>query len=401
LKIAFLAYEYPPYSFGGIGSFSKDLTQGLSLAGIEVVVIAFSPLRTITRENVNAHLTVIRVPGFNFSPRHFWWQTCNRHVIRNLIRTINPDLIHANSLVATLPLQITKEVFDVPQIVTIHGDYRRIREIYFANSDKLLQPRDFFTYILFEPLNEQLLLIETKTVDCVVAVSRHVKYELSSRFKNVNLATIYNGVTIEPSISAENVNEYGALEATTFGRKDRKVRIAYIGRLFWIKGITFALNAFARLMRLYHPQNVEFSIYGDGPLKGIVKKFVKSHESSNPIHYYGEVSRSQIINQLREIDIVVYPSLYEACPIALLEALSFGKAVVVNNMSWSEEFIKDRHNGLRVDTCNPTDFAKSLFELIENKELRIQISQNARKDVQNFSVSNEICQYINLYQNLL
>ena len=366
-----------------------------------MTVISLSYLRTITKEIINPNLTIIRVPTFNFPPRHLWWQTGNCNLIVNLLTKLNPDLIHSNNLVATLPLRAFKKVSSVPQIVTIHGYNKKILEILFANNKKLLQPSDFFAYVFFEPLYDKLLQMDIETADCAVAVAQHLKNDLQNRFKMANVTSVYNGITVEPFFSNEHITDVDWEGYSVCSHKKRKTRIAFVGRLFWTKGITYAMNAFSVLMRLYHPKDIEFNIYGDGPLKGSVRKFVKSKESAGSVHYYGYLPRNEILKELRNSDIVIFPSLYEACPIALLEALNLGKAVVVNTMPWSEEFIEDRINGLRVNTCNPITFADSLFELIENRELRERISRNARRDIEKYSISKVTMMYANIYQNLV
>jgi len=400
MNVAFIAYEYPPYSFGGISSFSEDLSLSLSSAGIKITVIGLSYLRTITKEIINPNLTVIRVPTFNFPPRHLWWQTSNCNLIVNLLTKLSPDLIHSNSLVATLPLRAYKKVSEVPQIVTIHGYNRRILEILFANKE-LLQPKDFFAYVFFEPLYDMLLKIDLDISDCAVAVAQHLKNDLQNRFKMADMTTIHNGIAVEPDFSNNQVTGVSWEKPFDCLPKRSTTKIAYVGRLFCTKGIKYALNAFSALVRLHHPKNLEFNIYGDGPLKGVVQKFIRSKESAGMVHYHGYLPRSQVMTELQKSDIVVFPSLYEACPVALLEALNLAKAVVVNNMSWSEEFIEDRVNGIRVNTCDPIAFADSLFELINNRELRERISRNARKDIEKYSISKVAMLYANIYQKLL
>ena len=45
-RIAILANEYPPFIFGGIGTFTQNLSQALARQGVDVVVIAGYPNKT-------------------------------------------------------------------------------------------------------------------------------------------------------------------------------------------------------------------------------------------------------------------------------------------------------------------------------------------------------------------
>jgi glycosyltransferase involved in cell wall biosynthesis len=51
-------------------------------------------------------------------------------------------------------------------------------------------------------------------------------------------------------------------------------------------------------------------------------------------------------------DIYVLPSLWEGLPIALLEAMAMGKAVIGTKVDGTSEVIQDRENGL--SQCPPT-----------------------------------------------
>ena len=43
MHIGLITHEYPPDSHGGVGSFTRDLAEGLVQAGDKVTVIAVDP----------------------------------------------------------------------------------------------------------------------------------------------------------------------------------------------------------------------------------------------------------------------------------------------------------------------------------------------------------------------
>jgi predicted glycosyltransferase len=43
MRIVLLSHEYPPYIFGGIGTFMRNLARDLSRCGVEVTVISGYP----------------------------------------------------------------------------------------------------------------------------------------------------------------------------------------------------------------------------------------------------------------------------------------------------------------------------------------------------------------------
>jgi glycosyltransferase involved in cell wall biosynthesis len=395
----FLAYEYPPFIFGGVGFFSKELAKTLSSQNVELTVVSFSRLKEPSSERINANLRVIRIPIINFPPRHFWWQLRNRNFIAKLIGRLSPDVIHANSTLASLPLQAVQKELDIPKIVTIHGDYNRILKIALKYSRKML-PYDFLTYVASAPLYESLLQTEMKVVDFAVAVSKHVKSDISERFKSVKITSIYNGLDVNDILSFKDKLKFKSNQ--TFRKSpNAKIRIAYFGRLFWVKGVTYLLRAFAYILNKFGLRNVELHVYGDGPLRSSVLKCVKgSANGGNRVFYHGVQNRLDVFREMLRSDMVVFPSLYEACPMALIEALALGRPVVVSNMPWSKEFVKHGVNGVSTNVLDSGAFAFTLAELARNKEDRERISRNATQDVKKYSILNTVSMYKDVYSQL-
>jgi glycosyltransferase involved in cell wall biosynthesis len=92
--------------------------------------------------------------------------------------------------------------------------------------------------------------------------------------------------------------------------------------------------------------------------------------------------RQDVPDVLAASDIFVLPSLWEAFPIALLEAMSMGKAVIGTAVDGTPEIIEDGVNGLLIGT---DDIEKSLEEAIgklcTDRGLREKLQQNAIKSI--------------------
>jgi hypothetical protein len=75
MHVVLLSHEYPPFVFGGIGSFVESLALGLSKLGVKVTVITgrptFSPtinsVDFFTSKKKNIELARFKYP--NFPPR--------------------------------------------------------------------------------------------------------------------------------------------------------------------------------------------------------------------------------------------------------------------------------------------------------------------------------------------
>lgn len=49
MRVAILTNEYPPYIFGGIGTFTESLAESLARRGIDVLVVAGYPKKSASR----------------------------------------------------------------------------------------------------------------------------------------------------------------------------------------------------------------------------------------------------------------------------------------------------------------------------------------------------------------
>jgi glycosyltransferase involved in cell wall biosynthesis len=390
LKVFFIAYEYPPNTFGGFGSFSKEFVDGLLDRGISFYVLSLQRFGRFSIERMSEKLTVIRAPTLNLPPRHFWWQLLNLNSINKLIDKISPDIIHANSPVAALALKRFSEKTTARKIVTIHTDNRRIFEI-FMKHFSIIEPKDFLMMVAGAPIHETLLKFDIDSADYAVAVAKHVENDIKNRSRITKISTIYNGINFQTMLNNQLI------------ASDKKnIRLAFAGRLYWIKGITYLLKAMKELAEKKPMSRVQLNIYGDGPLRRYILEKSKNIEK-NPnykVVFHGNLPRDRFLLSLQSNDIVLFPSLYEACPMTLIEALSLNKAVIVNSMPWSKEFIQNGINGLTTNTLDSKEFAETISTLMDDQILRQKISFNAGLNIEKFSNRKMALEYCNLYEDL-
>jgi glycosyltransferase involved in cell wall biosynthesis len=78
----------------------------------------------------------------------------------------------------------------------------------------------------------------------------------------------------------------------------------------------------------------------------------------------------------------VYPSHIEAMPLAWLEGLAAGKAVVASQTGPGPEIIDDGVTGLLCDPHDPESIASALIRVLKDRELRRRLGENARRTAQ-------------------
>lgn len=107
-------------------------------------------------------------------------------------------------------------------------------------------------------------------------------------------------------------------------------------------------------------------------------------ERSFDFHNLGLLNSIQVSRLFTESDIFVDFSVFQAMGLTAMEAMASGLAVIVPEKGGTSSFAKDRKNSLVVDTSDINKCKKSLFELIEDSNLRENISREAIKDMPNF-----------------
>jgi glycosyltransferase involved in cell wall biosynthesis len=186
------------------------------------------------------------------------------------------------------------------------------------------------------------------------------------------------------------------------GKTDGLIRITTPARLYITKGLTYLLEAIVQV-KAVHP-TVQFRVYGDGPLHEELSAYAEQLGLDGKQIFVGAyTSREELSQIMAQTDIFVMSSILEGLPIALLEAMSYGRPAVVTTVGGIPEAIEDGVNGL---LCNPRDpecLAQKICTLIENPALRLRLGHAARKAYEQGPYNPiAVCnQYISIYQKIL
>jgi glycosyltransferase involved in cell wall biosynthesis len=180
------------------------------------------------------------------------------------------------------------------------------------------------------------------------------------------------------------------------------LRITTPARLYVTKGLNYLLDAIVKV-KAEHP-NVEFKVYGDGELRGELLAYAaKLGLDGNSIFPGPYTSRAQLEQIMAKTDIFVLSSILEGLPIALLEAMSFGRAVVVTPVGGIPEAIFNDENGLLCEPCDPACLASKIGYLIDHPEARERLGSAARKSYETgpYHPAAVSRQFVSIYQRVL
>lgn len=151
--------------------------------------------------------------------------------------------------------------------------------------------------------------------------------------------------------------------------------IVAIARLRPQKNYPMLLEAF-QLVYQKHSDYI-LRIFGEGDQKALLEELAKKLKIEDAVVFEGFYL--DVHEKIADSDIFVMSSDFEGMPNALMEAMAMGFPVVVTDCpaGGPAELIENKKNGLLVKVGDPVDMAEKINFLIENKEVKHSIAQNA------------------------
>jgi len=102
--------------------------------------------------------------------------------------------------------------------------------------------------------------------------------------------------------------------------------------------------------------------------------------------HLGMLSRSQVAGRLRETDVFLDMSVYQAFGRTALEAMACGATAVVPEVGGAWEFVEHARNALAVDTFGPSAALAALGALATDRELLRRLKQGALATAERYSI---------------
>lgn len=125
--------------------------------------------------------------------------------------------------------------------------------------------------------------------------------------------------------------------------------------------------------------------------KEIFLNEVKDRIDINRVIFVGQIQYRDFISLLQVSTVHVYLTYPFVLSWSLLEAMSCGCAIVASDTAPIREAIKNGETGLLVDFFDPAALAAQTVRLLENPDLRQQLSDAARKFAISHYDVNQVC----------
>jgi glycosyltransferase involved in cell wall biosynthesis len=231
--------------------------------------------------------------------------------------------------------------------------------------------------------------IVLRVFDRVAAVSDNVA-NILGRW-HVNAITLPNGIELERFENSEPV-----LRAEMPAGCDRLV--GFVGRLVPGKGGALLLEASRQV--LADRPNTAFVFVGDGPCREEWERKATALGIGNRVFFTG--ARSDIPGVYASLDVMVLPSLEEALPMCVLEAMAAGCPVIATRVGSVPEVVIPDHTGVLIEPGDVSALGSAIADLLANQEKASGLARQGREHVvQRFSAHAMATAYLELYTQAL
>jgi len=158
----------------------------------------------------------------------------------------------------------------------------------------------------------------------------------------------------------------------------KRFRIAYVGRLAEEqKRISLVVRALDQACSAV--AGVGAVIYGDGPDRANVERYLQHERPGSAVLLAGSVASEAVQPALLQCDAIILMSDYEGLPIALLEGMACGCIPICRSMdSGIPQLVQHLRTGMLVSE-RPEDFVAAVQLLKDQPQQARQMSANARQ----------------------
>ncbi len=375
MNICLVSYEYPPETFDGIGTYTRNLAHALAKLGEDVDVITFTKREPY--EYLDAGVHVHRINPVNikglwrfdafFPSGTLAYSIAVANKIKELLNSKTIDIIEGPEVKAELFYYLlTRKNKTIPVVVKLH------------TPSYLVQKYNFKDVRIPEKILNFLEKQSVIKADHVSAPSRYVKDTVAKDYRMVprRIAVVANPVDTDAFTVAERPDH------------DGDIQVLFAGRIERIKGVETLVRAIPIVVEKI--PNCAFTFLGNDTNSGTdrrslrreLREYLQRHNCAEKATFLDRVEKEDLIKYYQNADITVVPSLHENLGFVCLEAMACGKAVVVSNAGGLPEIVESHKTGLLAPAGNSGLLADYIIKLCKDPNLRRALGTEARKFVE-------------------
>lgn len=322
-----------------------------------------------------------------------------------LKRNVKIDVVHAHAtscLSYAVLRRFLRGTREIKYIVHVHGTTRGVMSAYrkfipeFSDQIKWRQHAEN----LLSSLRQHVMW---KRADALIAVSQSVADELVNSYgiAKERISVVSNGVDLEVFHHLRS----RAVILERLGLDTSSRVILYLGGFRLLKGPKFLIQA-AKII-LEELENAQIIFVGnpqhplEKPYVETMLNLIKKLRLNDMLHVVKNIPYIQMPQYMSAADVLVVPSIYEASPKVLFEAMACGTPVVATAVGGIRDIVTTGETGMLVKPGNSNALAEAIIKTLSNPDLRKKISLNCKNLVkEQFTWAHVSERIIRIYKEL-
>ena len=298
--------------------------------------------------------------------------------MKRLLAERNYDIIMTNEPVMGVITRLAAKKYrkkGTKVLYTAHGFH------FFTGAPKL-------NWMIFYPIEKWL----SKYTDALVTINTEDYDRAKRKFKAKN--TYYlPGIGIDTSKFARD-DEIRKQKRAQLGVTDDEIMLFSVAELTERKNLAVAVKAMSKIKS----QNVKYFVRGEGNLKDYLLGLIKEYSLENKVFLLGY--GKDVPQMCNAADVFIFPTLQEGLPVALMEAMACGLPILCSNVRGNIDLIENGKGGYTYGKYDDESFASGIDLLANDADLRVKMTENNLKKLEDFQIGNVEEKYLNILYDL-
>ena len=342
-KILFLSTLAPPY-YGS--SLSSEMCLGILKADERL---------DVQNIKLNYSESMSDVGKINLKKIKGLYQVTRK--IRGLIRNFQPDIIYF-----------------VPAVT----GFALIRDFLFLSQIKLFKKGKLILHMRGQFKKEDLQKPVTRYMIKDLLQCDEVIVLGPELIRNVTDIVPVPKVTVLPNALPDSIPATDFKSIMAERQQGSGLNLLFLSNMQEAKGWFKVLQASKLLLDAGYPFRCHFvGGWSSEAAKEKFYRYIGENNLQDHVVFHGQLLREEKEEMLKQADVLVFPTEYDACPRVVLEAMEYGMPVVANREGTIPSMVENGRTGFVLDKNTPEEIVEKLIRLMD-RPFRTEMGWKAR-----------------------
>ncbi|MDO5445895.1 MAG: glycosyltransferase family 4 protein [Eubacteriales bacterium] len=390
MRVLMLVPDYPPFFFGGIGTYAYLLVNELVSSGVEMDVFVVPIKDRPVTEEFDTELWKTE-DGETYPVRRFrsaepvpeWNENLESNTLHEMlilrssanavtgilrfVRDRHYDVIHANDFFVGFLAEALRDALKIPIVNTVHAG-------------------GFLEQSVFFQLRKYTCLMADRNV--IVSRSAEDVLNYDWQLLRVEFTPVLNGVSLRPETADEILSE---------GHD-----IVMVGRISQSKGNYLMLKVFLQMLRDRElPEDSRLIFVGNSDELPALKAVLEEKGAADRVLCPGTLDNDKTRDLMHHAWITAALGDHETFGLTALEAMAENTCVITSDCGAFPEYLTDGKDCLMVKLSSADSLRTAILRIINEPDLRHELIRNGRETVRRLSWRRTAEQMTGIFQEAI